>query len=297
MKFIPQDVGQRLGIVPTQVQERIQQDNLTYRPLDHYEMQDYILEFIKRLYDELPISGEHRRPQWESGWGENLDEFRRTNDPIALIPKYYSKSNLARVNSQIVQTSDPWFDYKMLSYFVDTVIMRYMNVSDQIVEAGCGPACHLFRLNQYFGDKQYLGLDWARSSQELINTVGLPNITGRNFDYFNPDPSVKVTGSLLFTVASLEQVHDRHAAFLEYILQQKPKLVVHFEPIQEVLHDSILLEYLSIKYMQKRRYLADYLPALFKLEREGRAEVMDVRRLYCGSQFIEGHTCVVWRPL
>ena len=84
---------------------------------------------------------------------------------------------------------------------------------------------------------------------------------------------------------------------LDYFVSSKPGLCIHFEPIHEVLDPDNLLDYLTMQYFNKRNYLKNYLTSLQKLEREGKIRILDVRRLYYGSKFIEGHTVIIWKPV
>jgi len=295
MIITPDDIGTEIGKISPFVEHRILSDKLSYEPLSISAFHEYILEFVKRLNDDLVVAGEHRQEQWNQGWQENLDEFRATGQPEALIPKYHCKADIARLHRRIIRTYNPWFDYKLNSYFVDGILFKYLPNASRVIEIGCGTGYHLFRMQKYFPDLQYVGLDWAQSSQDIIAAVGLKNVTGQRFDYFHP-ADVNMRDAVVFTVASLEQIHDQHGAFLDYILAQRPALVINFEPITEVLDPNNLLDYLTIKYIQKRKYLKDYLTTLYGLQSQGKVNVERVIRLNYGSKFIEGHTCVIWEP-
>ena len=74
-------------------------------------------------------------------------------------------------------------------------------------------------------------------------------------------------------------------------------MCVHLEPLVELYDEDSLFDYPAIRYHRKRGYLDGYLTALRKLEREGRAEILDTRRLQFGSFFQEGYSLVMWKPL
>jgi hypothetical protein len=67
--------------------------------------------------------------------------------------------------------------------------------------------------------------------------------------------------------------------------------------MSETLNKDSLVDLLSIKYFEKRNYLSGFLEYLSALEKQKRIEIIDIRRTYAGSYFIEGHSLVVWRPL
>jgi len=84
---------------------------------------------------------------------------------------------------------------------------------------------------------------------------------------------------------------------LRYLLRNKPSVVVHIEPIPELLDPTNLLDYLSIRYMQKRKYLTGYLDTLRVMEQRGLIKIMEARRSGIGSMFIDGYSIIVWKPL
>ena len=250
---------------------------------------------------DLSKTGEHRKGEWEKGWKENLDIFRSNGNIESLVPKYHVKSNIARLNNRIVKSIHPQFDFKLHSYFVDAVLTKYIPDYQKVCEFGCGTGYHLFRLEKYFPLVTFLGLDWSKTSQEIIKEVAQftkADVFGLNFDYYNPDYSFDIEGNLIYTVASLEQVGERHEEFLKYLIEKKPGLCVHFEPISEVFDkDNNLLDFLTAKYFEKRNYLKKFLSRLEELERLNKIKILEVRRLNYGSKFIEGHTLIIWKPL
>ncbi len=84
---------------------------------------------------------------------------------------------------------------------------------------------------------------------------------------------------------------------MKYIIDKKHSLCVHMEPISEVFDENNLLDYLNIKYFEKRNYLKGFLTKLKSLEKEGKAKIIEERRLNYGSEFIEGHTLIIWKPV
>lgn len=296
------DIENSLGFeISSEIKESILKERLTYSELEGEDLEKYILEYLKVLDEDLSVSGEHRRNDWESGWGENLKLFLETKDEKTLIPKYHGKSNIARLNGRIIRTYDQQFDFKLHSFIVDSVIRKHAPNFKRICEFGCGTGYHLFRMSKYFPDKNFVGLDWSRSSQRLISEAATGanlKVSARNFDYFNPDESFDVNGDLILTVASLEQIGDKHKPFVDYLISKKPGLCIHFEPISEVFDkESNLLDHLTSKYFDKRNYLKGFLSRLKELESENKIQILETRRLNYGSKFIEGHTLIIWKPI
>jgi SAM-dependent methyltransferase len=167
-----------------------------------------------------------------------------------------------------------------------------------IVEFGCGTGHNLVHLAQRpRGGVRYLGADWAKSSQELLKAVASKlgiDISGEYFDFFSPELAV-MEGYCALTVASMEQIGDRHGAFLDFLIRSKPSVVVHFEPVAELLPEDELLSSISREYFKKRNYLNGYLEALTALEAKGVIEILTAERTGFGSFFIEGYSLIIWR--
>jgi SAM-dependent methyltransferase len=283
------------------LRDSINSSDLLYENLQDKDYESYILNYIKILSSDLVKAGKDRSVQWENGWLENFQLFQKSEKFIDLIPKYHTKNNIAKINGKIVKTYSEHFDYHLNSFFVDSILLKYTDQYEKIFDFGCGTGYHLFRLESYNTSKQYFGLDWTKASQNIIETYSKhknkTNIHGVNFNYFDPDYSVDVKDSLIYTVASLEQIGENHDKFIDFILKKKPGLCINFEPIEEVLDENNLIDYLTIKYFNKRNYLKNYLTKLKSLEKEGKVEILSIKRLNYGSKFIEGHTLIIWKPI
>lgn len=257
---------------------------MKYKSLTKQEEDKVIIEIIETLLDpSLPFSGEHRRKQWEKGWNENLKSGDTT-------PRYFGKYPVTRFNQQFVTGQD---EQQSLYSILDDVSFKYLFNYDSIVEVGCGTGHNLLHMKQSFPDIRYIGLDWSQSSNKLVRSLGME---GYNFDYFKPK-FLMPEGSAVLTVASLEQVGKKFKPFVKYLLKAKPRIVVHIEPIPELLDKTNLLDYLSIKYMAKRKYLTGYLDYLRLLEKNGYIKILEARRSGIGSLFIDGYSVICWKPL
>lgn len=83
---------------------------------------------------------------------------------------------------------------------------------------------------------------------------------------------------------------------MQYLIAQKPKICVHLEPIVELYDDDNLIDWMAKQFHCKRRYLFGFYPRLQELEREGKIELLQVKRLEFGSLNHECFTLIVWRP-
>ena len=259
-----------------------------YEELTAKERDMYILEVVKLLLsDDLVAAGEHRLPEWEAGWTKALKDMQ-------LIPLYHGKHKLLHWKQRIVRPLVPDLDYYIHCQIVDWAIRKYLSHKDAIFDFGCGTADHLRRARLYT-NARLVGLDWAKASQDIISEIG--GIEGRNFDLYEPDYSLDFPpNSGVLTVAALEQVGERFEPFLQFLLEKRPAICVHIEPIDELMDQDNLIDMLSVWYCHKRNYLRGFLTRLRQLRDEGKVDIHLERRTYTGSYFIEGHSLVVWSP-
>ena len=101
----------------------------------------------------------------------------------------------------------------------------------------------------------------------------------------------------VYTFAALEQTGENHLDFIHYLIENKPSICLHIEPIAELLSpDQNLLDYLSVEYFKKRNYLSNFYNNLKTLEKDGMIEIIFSSRSGIGSFYVDGYSVVVWRP-
>ena len=295
------DIEQILGMkVPHFVSSDMEKNPLQYEDLTPEQLEKYLIHVVKVLLADITRCGEHRLVEWEEGWNQNLQEFCNTKNPSSLIPKYHGKNRYVRWMGKIVNPITHHFDYRIHTYMVDTVLNSYMEGIENVYEFGCGPAYHLLRMQNNYPDKCLHGLDWTSSSQDIIGKINSSvgtDIKCHRFNFFEPDRQFDLKpNSMAYTIAALEQVGDRFVDFVEYLIEKKPKVCIHMEPMSELLDENSVVDFLSIEYFKKRNYLSGFHSHLLQLEKEGRIEIISSKRTYSGSYFIEGHSLVVWKP-
>jgi len=248
---------------------------------------------IEKLLDTtMPVAGKHRKKQWEKGWRENLESDNG-------VPKYFGKYPINRLNGKFIFPATKDWEIQQLHKLVWDITKKYFRKLDNIYEFGCGIGHNLWVIKDYMSvanpEVQIWGLDWTKSGTQMVESMGFQSHV---FDFFNPDNSFKIAknGGVL-TVAALEQTGTDYKKFVSYLLKNKPAVVAHIEPIPELLDSTKLLDYLSIQYMHKRKYLRDYLDYLESLEKKGKLKILEARRSGIGSMLIDGYSVLVWKPL
>jgi len=283
------------------IRGRIKEYYFAYEKPSESERDEYLLKIIKTLLaDFIVYAGEHRREQWEKGWGENLENLDKEELTNAIKPRYFGKYNILRIKQNFIKPISDNFEQNSLAIILDWLADKYMREADAVYEFGCGTGHHLKNIRKINQRAKIYGLDWVESSQKIIEKMAKElsdeNLFSHKFDFFNPDYGFSLEkNSVIYTVAALEQTGDSYVNFIDYLMENKPKLCVHIEPIGELLDENNLLDYLSIEYFKKRKYLSGFLDYLRGIEKEGKIEIIKAQRSYIGSLFIDGYSIIVWK--
>lgn len=282
--------------------KRIRQFDFNYIPLTPAERDHCLLFIVKLLLDSLVgKSGEHRKNEWESGWSENL-ELVKKGDPRGLIPKYFDKYDVMRLRGEFVKVLAPDFEYNALAVIEQLLFEKYLSGVGAIYEFGCGTGHNLLRAREANPNAKLFGLDWAEASQRIIaesvKSGVLKNAAGGRFDFFHPDENFLIEpDSGVYTVAALEQMGKDFVPFMEYLVRQKPRVVVHIEPMYEMLNEKNLMDFTAHAYYQKRNYLWGLSDYLHTLAREKRIKIHEAKRTNIGHFLTDGYSVIVWSPL
>jgi len=310
MKLTPQDFRSVFRGVSDYLAQRIDNYDLRHRPLTPDERERALCDMVKAIHEHpLSVAGPHRQDDWEKGWGENLSTRHHTQVLTAkeiVRPYYYNKYPVVRWKGDLYAPLSPNYEYDMLCVIEDYIFDKYFRHYEHFHEFGCGTGHNLLRVRDANPKAILHGYDWAQSAVDLINSLpnlgpgrGIANIDARRFDFFHPDWNhrLKLPGSCgVYTVAALEQVGTNFHPWLNYIMEQRPGIVAHIEPIGEVLDPNVLQDYLSLAYFKKRGYLSGYLQHLRLLESRSLITIHEITRTTIGSKFIEGYTVIVWSP-
>jgi hypothetical protein len=264
-----------------------------YRPLPAFKRDEWLRVVVEALTDSnLTRSGEHRLPAWEKGWSENLTG--------SLVPKYFGKFPVVRWCREFIEPTNSSFEYEAFGIIKDWLFDKHFRDVSHIFEFGCGTGHNLLAARRVNPHAMLHALDWARSSQQVIDAnAGLfgNRVLTCNFDLFKPPrqfPMLKGAG--VFTAAALEQTGDRFRTFIDWLIERRPGVVIHIEPINELLDPNNLMDYLSIQYARKRGYLSGLLDYLRQKAADGAIEILTAKRTGIGSLFLDGYSVIVWRP-
>lgn len=284
------------------VKNKIKGYNFIYSNISENERDKYLKKIMETLLANFIVyAGKHRHKQWEKGWGQNLTELKIKKDINAISPHYFGKYDIIRINQKFIKVLSKNFERDSLAIIINWLADKYMRKANSIYEFGCGTGHHLQKIREINSKANIYGLDWVKSSQEIIRKVAKQisddKLFAHQFDFFNPDNNFELDkNSIIYTVAALEQVGDKYDKFINYIIKNKPKLCIHIEPIEELLDKNNLLDYLSIEYFKKRKYLSGFLNKLRQLEKSNKIRIIKAQRTYIGSLFIDGYSVIIWSP-
>jgi hypothetical protein len=303
MKINSKEFKKYLGnTLPPLLKKKIKQSNLLYNYLNQKENNKYLQKIISSLVEKkIKKSGKKYKNKWEKGWYENYYKFKKSNNFLDLIPEYFFKERISRIGNDLIKTKSKYFDYKILYLITSYIFEKYLKDEKNIIEFGCGTGHNLLNLNKYNKNAKLYGLDWASSSQKIFKLISTkhPNILGYKFDYFNPkfnkDLNLSKNSWCCYTVAYLEQIGNNFKKYVNFLRKKKPKLIINIEPINELMKPNFILDYLSVKYSQKRNYLEGYFSYLKKLEKNKVVKLLEVKKSHFGSLYINGYSILVWK--
>ena len=229
-------------------------------------------------------AGEAGRDHWNQVWAASLLE----------IPPFIRSGQVLRVNQQFVRPKDPWLELHWYLDFRTNLLKTYFRDVPAIYEFGCGNGWNLMAARTLYPGKQLVGLDWVEAALDWLP----PGITRRVFDFFRPDYNVKLpAGSGVLTVGALEQTGTDWGAFLEYLLANHPAVCVHVEPILDWYDPKNPVDATAIEYHRARKYWEGFPVHMWALAAHRTIEILEQKRSYFGSKYIEGYSLFVWRPL
>jgi trans-aconitate methyltransferase len=218
-----------------------------------------------------------------------------------LVPRYIRRGRPIRLLLNFVQPKVDNFEWNWYRVFRHWLFETFLADVDAVYEFGCGTGHNLAALAAMYPDKQYIGLDWSPPAVELVNEIRRAfawNISGRLFDFFEPDETLPFPpNTAVLTIGALEQTGTQYESFFRYLLDEQPAICVHVEPIPEWYDERDLIDYTAIRMLKVRGYWSGFPTFMAQLVQAGKAEILFKRRTYVGSLFVEGYMVFVWRPL
>lgn len=247
------------------------------RLIEGQERDKLILDILKRISsDTQVIASPERTSVWEKGWNEQLRSG-------GVIPKFIRNGPI-RFYQQFYEPDACINELRFIEH-TQYQLAQYLSGCKNIHEFGCGTGINLHALAKHLPDAKLHGYDFSESACAMTAKVAHTQY----FDMMKPS-KMKISGGV-FTFGAVEQLGEGFRPFIDYLIQQKPKIVVHIEPVPELLDERNLVDYLSLLFQRKRGYTHGLLDYLKK-----KVEVIEVERSWFGSTMIESYARIVWKP-
>ncbi|UYN97333.1 MAG: hypothetical protein KIT25_10525 [Enhydrobacter sp.] len=295
-------LGLPIGALDSRTRQLLDQAGLTFAKVgdaEQTQLQDETRQAIDRGFS---IVGEHRADIWRDAWQEQLERFEASGfDVKALNPKFVDGSTVLRWQGEYIRSLSPQFELTFMEILRDHLFRKFLSDVDSLYEFGSGSAFNVAAYAKLFPNIPIIALDWAPAAVRIADLLrerhGM-KIQGRRFDFFAPSKDVVLGhGAGVLTMCALEQTGERFGPFLDNLLGQRPRRVVHMEPTLEFYDPNSNHDRLAIEYHTRRKYLSGLLPALQELADKGRIRIHLSRRLRFGSRFHECFSVHVWEPV
>lgn len=291
-------------IVSAAIGERGNLPDLAFRELTPEEHAATETEVEAVLADpKLNKAGAEALARWERGWGEILERIESDGVSLEnLTPQYFHHKTM-RFQGRYIQPVSEGFEQRLYHYIRQVVYREYLSEAGHVLEFGCGTGSNLLLLHQMFPALRLVGCDWAQPSQEILARIGEEtggDIHGNRFDMFTLQGRENIDigdETVVMTMHAMEQLGPNFVAFLDYLLEAKPRLCLHIEPIAEFYDTSRKFDQYAYDYHYNRNYLSGFSNKLDELNRDGKITIEKEKRLGFGSQFQEAYSLIVWRVL
>ena len=251
--------------------------------------------------DNQRIASPGRAEAWEEGWQAQLEEARTrgfTDD--SLVPKFIHHGQAMRICGEYAETLNPRFEADWVRFLRCWFLEKYFGGCEAIWEFGCGTGHNLVAAAEMHPEAKLAGFDFARSAVHLVRQMAdarsLP-IEAMQFDMLNPNPSLGVPPNTgVFTFGSMEQLGGQVGQMIDWLVQARPKVVVHIEPSED-LYGLSDFDQLAYRFQTKRGYTATLIAFLRRIAETSEIELLKVQRTGVGSLYLEGYNVIIWRPL
>lgn len=257
-----------------------------------------IIEIIRK--DQQVIASSARTKTWHDGWYENLEEFKSSRvGEEALLPRFVRSGLPIRWNQKYYNVVQRNFEEKYIQILRQYIFEVYFNQVEHLYEFGAGTGHNLVHASKCLPGTKLIGTDFVQPAVDLMNEVARKlkiNLTTNVFDMLRPaDFNLKLNkNSGVLTFGALEQLGGNIAPMIEFLIENKPSIVVHIEPIAELYDLEILEDYLAHWFQTKRGYSSGIISLLNSYEKKEKIKIIKQKRLNFGSKMMEGYNLLVW---
>ncbi|SOH04468.1 hypothetical protein KSMBR1_1970 [Candidatus Kuenenia stuttgartiensis] len=241
-------------------------------------------------------------------WGRLLSKyqerkFTNINEVLHyLFDTHFSDNILFHIYENIYYSANTPVFWDFFYNQIIQAITRYLTPNDTLVEMGCGWGRNLFTLYQRKLFKNAIGGEFTQEGITLGNLIAKEfNVPLEffHFDYYNPKQEFmeKINGTVVFSHNSIEQITQMPQKTILSLIENRPKIVFHFEPIYEYRNKDTLLHYMWKRYTQVNEYNINLLTLLKDFEKKGQIRIdLEVPHVLGLNAFNPG-SFIVWQPI
>jgi len=207
---------------------------------------------------------------------------------------------VVRLKGDYALVAEAAFENRFFGVLRAWLLGRYLTAGGPVWEFGCGSGFNLVAAAKARPDVTCVGADWSPSAVQLMDDIaaktGLP-LSGQRFDFFHPDPALTLPpNTLAMTFAALEQLGPGFRTFADWLLDQRPRLVISMEPVVDHYDPQSLVDHLAIAYHRHRGYLEGYRGWAHDKAAARQINILADRRIGFGSLSPAAYSILVWSP-
>ena len=268
---------------------------IQYDELNSEQYKEYYELCLEMLNKKLEID-------WQDDWFSVLQNLRTNNENVKSIirPKWFRESAFVNIHNCLSLTETPYVDWEYQLITRQMLFYTHLKDIENICEFGSGSGANFYLINEILQDKSFILSDISVTSlkiiEELKRKLNRNNLTYSNID-IEQDINLELPdNTAVITTSVLEQIGDNYKNFINFILKEKPQIVINVEPIVELLDSKNGFDNVMNLYCEKRKYLAGYLTELEKLEKQKKIKIIMKKRTMVSGTFIE-NSVLIWKVL
>ena len=268
---------------------------IQYDELNSEQYKEYYELCLEMLNKKLEID-------WQDDWFNVLQNLRTNNENVKSIirPKWFRESAFVNIHNCLSLTETPYVDWEYQLITRQMLFYTHLKDIENICEFGSGSGTNFYLINEILQNKSFILSDISVTSLKIIEELKR-KLNRNNLIYSNIDIEQDIDLQLpdntaVITTSVLEQIGDNYKNFINFILKEKPQIVINVEPIVELLDSKNGFDNVMNLYCEKRKYLAGYLTELEKLEKQKKIKIIMKKRTMVSGTFIE-NSVLIWKVL
>jgi len=299
-KLTKDEVLNHFNILYDDLPESIQLQLDKFFPIQYDELNS---EQYKEYYELcLEMLNKKLEVDWQDDWFSVLQNLRTNDDNVKSIirPKWFRESAFVNIQNCLSLTETSYVDWEYQLITRQMLFYTHLRDIENICEFGSGSGTNFYLINEILQNKNFILSDISVTSlkiiEELKRKLNRNNLTYSNIDIEQDIDLQLPDNTAVITTSVLEQIGDNYKNFINFILKEKPQIVINVEPIVELLDSKNGFDNVMNLYCEKRKYLAGYLTELEKLEKQKKIKIIMKKRTMVSGTFIE-NSVLIWKVL